>query len=295
MNPREQGFLLLTSRLGNPERKPLTLHQFRVLSERISLLPAENRSKQLEKQDLMALGLDEILAERILCLLEDRLLLETYLRSARKQGCVPLTRVTDGYPLIVRRRLGRSSPGCLWAKGDLSILNTPTVSLVGSRELKPENRAFAAEAGKQAALQGYTLVSGNAKGADSAAQNACLKHGGKVISVVADALTAHPMRENVLYLSEDAYEESFSTPRALSRNRVIHALGNMVFVAQCTLEKGGTWDGTTKNLHSGWSSVFCFDDGSKAARELEKRGAQLICMDALTDFSELEEQQLSLL
>ena len=91
----------------------------------------------------------------------------------------------------------------------------------------------------------------------------------------------------MLYISEDGYDESFTTLRALSRNRVIHALGRMVFVAQAELEKGGTWDGTAKNLRFGWSSVACFRDGSAAALELEQMGAYLVNIEDLQDFGSI--------
>ena len=77
-----------------------------------------------------------------------------------------------------------------------------------------------------------------------------------MISVVADRLEDHREKENVLYLSEEGYDMAFSAQRALSRNRVIHALGIKTFVAQSRLI-GGTWDGTTNNLKNGFSSVFC--------------------------------------
>ena len=98
---------------------------------------------------------------------------------------------------------------------------------------------------------------------DLSIMDACLAAGGRVISVVADELTRNNGTENMLYISEEGYDEPFSTLRALSRNRVIHTLGRMVFVAQSSLEKGGTWDGTAKNLHFGWSPVACFRDGSR--------------------------------
>jgi DNA processing protein len=162
-------------------------------------------------------------------------------------------------------------------------LEKPKISLVGSREIRQENRDFAWEVGRQAALQGYALVSGNARGADKIAQSAALRHGGTVISVVADALSEKAERENVLFLSEEDYDQPFSTQRALRRNRVIHALGEVTLVAQSDLGIGGTWSGTTANLKAGWSSVYCFDDGSDAARELEQMGAILITADGLQD------------
>ena len=179
------------------------------------------------------------------------------------------------------------SPGCLWCKGDLSLLEKPKVSLVGSRELLPENRDFAREMGRQAALQGYVLVSGNARGADQTAQNACLEAGGCVISVVADALADHSLRENMLYLSEEDFDAPFSAQRALSRNRIIHSLGQMTFVAQCGYQAGGTWDGTVRNLRFGYSPVYCYQDRSPAQELLTQMGAQSIRKEQLNDLSSL--------
>lgn len=281
------GFLLLSSHLGDPQRKVLTVAQLRTLAMRVRQIERPAAERELTAEDLISLGYDRGSAERILGLLDNSDQLRWYLSKGQRQGIRPITRISPEYPRVLKKTLGLDSPGCLWAKGDISLLTCPAVSLVGSRDLSPANREFAYEAGRQAALQGYTLVSGNARGADQTAQQACLDAGGKVISIVADRLDSHPYRENVLYLSEDGFDLDFSTPRALSRNRVIHALGSLTLVAQCALETGGTWDGTTKNLRHGWSRVCCMDDGSAAARELEYRGAQRIGMQQLSDLSDL--------
>lgn len=250
-------------------------------------MAAEDRD--LEEGDLIRLGLGQDLARRIVCLLNEEAVLDYYLKKGEKLGCFPVSRVGSHYPLILRKRLGLDSPGVLWAKGDLSFLDTPTLSLVGSRELSDRNREFAAEVGRQAALQGYTLVSGNARGADKTAQKACLEAGGKVIAVVADSLETHKAKKNVLYLSEDSFDEEFSAQRALSRNRVIHGLGLKTFVAQSSVKTGGTWDGTVKNLRFGWSPVFCFDDGSEAMTLLGQMGANPIGMRDLASIYDLQE------
>ena len=290
MTGAEKGFLLLTSHLGNPQRPVLTTAQFRTLADRVShgAKPAEDR--ELTVPDLLSLGYGRDMAARILALLSEEDLLACYLSRGHRLDCTAVTRVTRNYPLILRQRLGLDSPGTLWAKGDLSLLNTPAIALVGSRELDPENHAFAQAVGHHAAQQGLTLVSGNARGADRAAQEACLAAGGSVISIVADELWKHHPRENILYVSEEDYDSPFSSQRALRRNRCIHALGRMVFVAQSGQQKGGTWDGTAKNLHFGWSPVAVFRDGSAASRELEQMGAYLIGMEDLKDFSGLPEQ-----
>ena len=293
MNRREQGFLLLTSHLGDPVRRVLTMAQLRTLANRVPLMKPGEAERDMTVQDLTAIGYDRTAAQRILDLLAGDEQLQWYVRRGAKKDCYPITRVSDGYPQVLRKRLGLEAPGCLWAKGDASLLELPAVALVGSRDLLPENREFARQVGRRAAQQGFVLVSGNARGADRAAQNACLEAGGKVISVVADSLEAHMPRENLLYLSEDGYDLPFSSLRALSRNRVIHCLGSVTFVAQSDLEKGGTWDGTAKNLRHGWSSVYGYEDGSPAMEALSRRGAVLIQMDALSDFLALQKNTLN--
>ena len=288
MTGAEYGFLLLTSKLGNPDRKSLTVAQMRELFFRAEQLKREDASRELDVSDLVNLGYGQQMASHIVELLNERDLLDIYLQRANKYQCVPITRATECYPVVLRSRLGLDSPGVLWAKGDLDLLNTPAISLVGSRALLAANREFAREVGKQAAKQGMTLVSGNAKGADITAQNTCLEAGGKVISVVADSLEDHSLQENILYLCEDSFDGVFSAQRALSRNRVIYCLGIKTFVAQSGLEKGGTWDGTVKNLQKNWSPVFCFNDGSRASAELRELGAQLIDISQLADITNLK-------
>lgn len=294
MNGKEQGFLLLTSFLGDPGRKPLTVAQFRTLAQRARAMERPLTERDMESEDLMGLGYDRPTAERILGLLSQSEQLDWYLNKARKMDCYPISRVSNDYPAALRSRLGLDAPGCLWAKGDVSILKEPAIALVGSRDLREENLRFAREAGRQAALQGITLISGNARGADREAQEAALAHGGKVISVVADQLQKQPLTRNVLYLSQEGFDLGFSSQRALSRNRVIHSLGSMTLVAQCGNKKGGTWSGTKDNLRHGFSPVFCFDDGSPVTQELAGMGAEKITIDELSDLAKLLPEQNSL-
>ncbi len=293
MRAQERGFLLLSSCLGDPARKPLTTAQLRTLADRSWQMEDVDPARDLEAGDLMALGYGTAMAEHIVALLSQEDVLEHYLSRGKKAGCVPLTRGSDGYPLRLRKVLGLDSPGVLWAKGDLEILRTPMIALVGSRELREDNRAFAQEAGRQAALQGFTLVSGNARGADRTAQDACLEAGGSVICVVADELAKQRSGDGILYLSEEDFDAPFSAQRAISRNRVIHAMGEKTLAAQCTLAAGGTWDGSVKNLRFGWSKLFCFDDGSEAVKRLEQMGATGIGIGQLADLNGLTAKTLS--
>lgn len=294
MTPREEGFLQLTSNLGDPNRRALTVAQARTLAQRVAAAPRIAEDRHLESRDLTAMGYSLEMAEHIVALLEDGVLLEHYLRRGQRLGCHPISRVGEEYPQSIHNRLGLDAPGCLWSRGDLELLQKPAVALVGSRELGQENLAFAKEVGRQAARQGFVLVSGNARGADRAAQDSCLENGGEVIAVVADELEKYGPGKHILYLSEDGFDLPFSSQRALSRNRLIHCMGLRTFVAQCGYQHGGTWDGTVKNLRFGWSPVCCFKDGSAASELLQDMGAEGINLADLHDFVSLQPRYFGL-
>ena len=287
MTGAERGFLLLCCHLGDPQRRPLTVAQFRKLARLVRAGEKSPDDRDLEPGDLMALGYGKEESRRIVELFAGEALLDRYLQKARRAGCVPLTWLTPGYPQRLLEALGDDAPACLWARGDLSILDRDGIALVGSRDLNPENQRFAHQAGQEAARQGLVLISGNARGADRTAQNAALTSGGQVISIVADELQNHAIRDNVLYLSEEGFDLEFSAQRALSRNRCIHALGHAAIAAQCSLQTGGTWDGSVKNLRFGWSPLCVFDDGSESARLLEQMGAVKIGFEDLKDLRNL--------
>ena len=116
MRKAEQGFLLLTSHLGDPESKPLTVAQFRKLASLVQAMekPVENRD--LTPADLTALGYGPEMTARILKLLSRQELLEYYVNRAARTDCYPITRISPLYPVALRTRLGQDCPGCLWAK-----------------------------------------------------------------------------------------------------------------------------------------------------------------------------------
>lgn len=287
MTSRELGFVLLASHLGSPERNVLTVPELRSVAELMKTSRLKNPDKDLEVTDLVSLGFDFLLAENVVELLEHPERAGEYIRRGAQLDCAPVTWASLDYPDSLHRKLGGDAPGVLWAKGDRSILSAPCVALVGSRDLAMDGARFAACLGEQAAKQGYTLISGNARGADRIAQEAALRAGGRVVSVVADSLTERPLCKNVLYLSLEDYDARFSPYRALSRNRVIHALAQGVFVAQCGLYKGGTWSGTYQNLRRGWTKVYVNSDGSQSTQALEALGAVQVTRSQLQNIHQL--------
>lgn len=275
MTGPERGFLLLCCELSDGLR-PLTLAQLRRLG---ALVRAQARdvhsAEELTEQSLLELGCDEALAARIAALLERGEALDEYLRLARSQGIVPLTVRSPAYPKRLRSVLGEAAPPVLFLRGDPALLQKVCVAAVGSRSLTPRGCAFAERAGRLAAQEGFVLVSGNARGADQRAQLSAYLAGGSHIAFVANSLAAHiPTPERSLFVSELGWELPFSAARAHSRNRLIHALGELTLVAQTGASSGGTFSGTAENLRHGWSPVFVNDDGSPGAEALSRLGAK---------------------
>ena len=283
MTAAERGVLLLCAELEDGLR-PLSMAQFRELSLRAQAhgRPQGALEAELTERDLLRLGCTEAESAQIKALLAREQTLEAALSAAAREGIVPLTRITAAYPTPLAQKLGTSCPPVLFARGDLLLMRRRCIALVGSRELGEAGRRFARRVGELAAVEGFTLVSGGAVGADREAQEACLRAGGSVIVFTPGSLCALPAREKVLYLSEGGWSLPFSAIRALSRNRLIHAMGEKTLVAQTGFGSGGTWNGTIENLRHGWSPVFVHDDRSEGARALIARGAE-----AVTDLGSL--------
>lgn len=281
MTAAEHGLLLLCCRLED-DLLPLTMSQYRKLRQLVQAhRPAGDGDRDLTAEDLKTIGCGPEESTRILRLLGRKEVLLQHLARWERQGIQICTRLSPDYPERFRRRLGDDAPPVLFLLGNRALLSREMAGVVGSRDLLPEGCRFAAEAGRFCAGKGIVLVSGNARGADQTAQNACLKEGGDVIAIVADSLTEHRPKNHMLYLSEDVPERGFSTSRALRRNRLIHAAGSCTFVAQVRNGSGGTWDGTVRNLQAGWSPVYVHADGSAGAVELAAMGASQITTEML--------------
>lgn len=269
MRGAEAGLLLLCCRLGE-DVTPLTSREYRILMQRVT--SSHLTGTEVTVEHLCSLGYGAEESGRIVSLLAREDALEAYLSAARRQGIAVLTRIADGFPQRLRR-LQMDCPATLFCRGDVKLLQSRCVSLVGARNIMPENREFACRVGLLAAREGVTLVTGGARGADTAAQEACLQAGGSAICFVPDELYRHPPRERVLYCSADGFAQPFTSIRALSRNGLIHALGEKTVVAQAGLRSGGSWSGTVDNLRRRLSEVYVFEDGSEAARTLCELGA----------------------
>ena len=271
----------------------LSLAQARELSRRARAagIGEEDPFRDVTVKDVRRLGYSEYEAGHIVSLLSRERQLDGYLLAAEKADVAVITRLDAQFPQRLREQLGARCPAALFCRGDLRLLQRPCISVVGSRHLASPGAQFAAQAGRLAAREGFTLCSGDAMGADRTAQEACLRGGGSVLIFPATELVYCPIRKNTLYVAEGGFELGFSAQRALGRNRFIHAMGEKTLVAQTSFGKGGTWNGSLDNLQHEYSPLFVFDDGSEGARALCARGATPV--QALTSLQALTPAQLS--
>ena len=291
MTAAEKGILMLCCRLGDEDAVTMTPKQFHGLRRRLHNWAQPTDSGELTAEFLCGLGLPAAAAERILGLLDRQSRLDRYLEAAEQLGIHVVTRLSPVYPGVLEQRLGQSAPPVLFFKGDMRLLEGPWVSLVGSRKLEKHGRMVAERIGSLAFREGYVLVSGGAHGADQTAQRASLDRGGRILVFTPERLTEQPEEERVLYCSEDGFEVEFSPARALNRNRLIHALGEKTFVAQCGFERGGTWRGSIENLKNGYSPLYVMSDGSAGMEGLLRAGAREVF--ELESIHDLREDQLS--
>ncbi|WP_454849055.1 DNA-processing protein DprA [Rhizobium binxianense] len=102
------------------------------------------------------------------------------------------------YPQSLRQIDG--APPLLAVKGDLSILNRPTAGIVGSRNASISGAKFAAMIARDCGRAGYAIISGLARGIDTAAHRASLEAG--TIAAMAGGLDRPYPPENAGLLEE---------------------------------------------------------------------------------------------
>lgn len=164
---------------------------------------------------------------------------------------IATVRVDDyGYPERSRCALGRSAPGILYCWGNLSLLNKPAVGWCGSRHASEQGIAFTEDTVEQAVERGITVVSGAAKGIDTAAHRTALAGGGTTIVVAPEGLLNFRLRSevkdlatpsNTLILSEFQPNARWSAANAMTRNHTIIGLSNALIVVESGLQ-GGTFE-----------------------------------------------------
>jgi len=262
LSQNTQAILLLTAPLiagrGSSSSELLTPGEYKRLAHHL-------REIQRQPADLVSPDASELLRACQLVIEEARLqrllgrgfLLSQVIERWQARAIWVISRADDQYPRRLKARLREDSPAVLYGCGDIGLLDSGGMAVVGSRHVDESLIDYTMAVGKLAARAHRTLVSGGAKGIDQAAMRGALEAGGKVSGVLADSLEKTTMnRENrnllldgqLVLISPYDPGAGFNVGNAMQRNKLIYALADASLVVSSDLNKGGTWTGAVEQL-----------------------------------------------
>ncbi len=228
-------------------------------------------------------GLTGDLAERILRLFARNASLTFELEKLENFGITAVTRADRDYPAALKKKLGAHCPPLFYSAGDLSLLNAPLIGYVGSRTVTDQDVEFTRQTVLKTAAKGYGVVSGGAKGIDSASEEAALDAGVPAVDYLSDSMlrklrsariTKAIRDKRLLLLSVSKPDAGFNVGFAMMRNRYIYAQSVATVIVRSDYQKGGTWAGAVENLKYEWCKTICRDHKAyKGNQELIRLGA----------------------
>ncbi|MDP3372274.1 MAG: DNA-processing protein DprA [Candidatus Paracaedibacteraceae bacterium] len=177
--------------------------------------------------------------------------------------------------------------------GDISLLQTPCIGIVGARNASPGGKKLTFQIAQELGKAGFTIVSGMARGIDGAAHEGSLETG--TIAVLASGLDVlYPPEHKTLYeqlcnpqqqnikgciISEMPLGTAPAAPLFPRRNRIIAALCDGLVVIEAAA-KSGTLITAIQAIELG-RDVFVIpgsplDPRSRGGNSLIKQGAILV-------------------
>lgn len=166
--------------------------------------------------------------------------------------------ITHGdYPKLLKENLKYNAPTVIYSKGNKSLLQEPSIAIVGSRNADAKSLSFTDNIAKKAVENNKVVVSGFAKGVDRQALDSAVGANGKSIIVLPQGIMTfgsgfkeyfkHITQGRVLVMSTFAPKAPWSVEFAMARNPIIYGMASEIFVAQSD-SKGGTWSGVIDGL-----------------------------------------------
>lgn len=158
----------------------------------------------------------------------------SHLNGVDYSGIKVVTEIDEDAPHWLRKL---PSVPWLFYRGDLSMLGHATLGFSGQRDAGEQALSITIALGRTAAVRGFTVVSGGARGIDMAAHVAVLDAGGATAVVLPQGLATwrapHGLSHSrVLAVSEDLTWDVWTTESAMRRNRMIVDLSGIFVVPQ---------------------------------------------------------------
>jgi DNA processing protein len=229
---------------------------------------------------------------------EETVDLESELRRIRDFGCEVLIAADEAYPPLLREIY--DPPIVLYCKGQMTPQDRDAVALVGSRQTTHYGQEMARRLAYQLAYVGVTVVSGGARGADTAAHQGALQAKGRTITVLGHGINRVFPPENLALFERIAASGAVITQFPFGRkadrqtfpirNRIVAGMTMGTVVVEAGISSGAL---ITANMAvDAGRQVFAVpgridSPQSKGCHELIKKGAKL-CESAEDVLSEFE-------
>ena len=220
------------------------------------------------------------------------------LKRIADYGCHVLISADENYPALLREIY--DPPLVLYVKGELTAKDKNAVALVGSRQTTHYGLEVARKLGYQLAYVGVTVVSGGARGIDTAAHQGALSAKGRTIAVLGTGINRvfpaengelfQRIAENGAVMTQFPFNRPADKQTFPIRNRIVAGmtLGTVVVEANAT---SGSLITANMAVEAG-RQIFAVpgridSPRSKGCHELIKKGAKL-CEGAEDILSEFE-------
>lgn len=186
----------------------------------------------------------------------------------------------DKYPKILKE--STNPPVILYCKGNIDLLNSNCVAVIGTRENTTLGEKVAIKTIEFLVKNDFTIVSGLAKGIDSISHITTLKNKGKTIAIIPlidsiypsenKALANDILLNNGLLMSEEKPNTKFFSAQLVKRDRIQSGLSNAVFVIETSI-KGGSMHATNDALRLKrpvfTPNIYKLDDKYQCLKQVE--------------------------
>jgi len=119
---------------------------------------------------------------------------EDELKRVAEAGGTVLTPEDAGYPERLREIY--DPPAVLWIRGSVELLSRPGIAVVGTRQPSPYGAGMAELLSRELAQRRMVILSGMARGVDTAAHKGALEAGGKTVAVWGTGIDVIYPKEN---------------------------------------------------------------------------------------------------
>ena len=210
------------------------------------------------------------------------------------------------FPEMLRKI--KNPPKSLWVEGNVDLLNTISIAIIGSRKCSNYGEKWCKKFTKDLLEYNLTIVSGLAIGIDKTAHDTALKYGGKTIAVLPSGLkNIYPTENLNLYkniinsggavVSEYMPEERCDKKKFLERNRIVSGVGIGTLVVEAGYRSGTSVK--AKITKQNGKKVFCIPgslDNSKSlgTNTMVKNGAILVTSvnDIICNYKNLKKTRI---